>query len=347
MKFIHRSALLLALLPAVYGCKGKITEPWADLSFPEVPDSVRYEKKNHTFIRWEESPIQYFVTAPTKEINWLGMAGTQQVIRIFPNYGTRKKNGVKEINKITGVNHFFMDMDLTTGYVHEYTRNFFNKLRPDDYVMRYIPGEDSLMGLMSFIQKKDTGPNDVLGKTIAFFRQWKLSELNIKGSGTNTQIELKACSYNALCMCPAVKQKSSNPFKTEVPFWHSGKSPGWVEISKLNKTGKFDGGNVVLIWNFKGNTWFQEMHGSLQQVLGKALALKNLCGCDPVLAISDSGPMAASFKSNKDFVLETKQIDQLDNIEYVGAGYGYFPAKIGVYKYTDWRGKEIHFVGTY
>jgi len=347
MLFNCRLATIFILIDVLSGCKGKETEPWADLSFPEVPDSVRYEKKNHTFVRWEESPIQYFTTEPKEALNWLGIAGTQQVIRIFPNYGTRKKNRIKEINKITGVNHFFLDMDLSTGYVHDYTRNFFNKLRPDDYVMRFIAGEDSLTALMSFTFKKNMRPDDVLGKTIAFFRQWKLSELNIKGSGISTAIEMKACSYNPVCLCPTVKKESQNPFKTEVPFWHSGKAPGWINIAELNKTGKFDGGNVVVIWNYKGNTWFQEMHGSLQQVLEKALTIKAICECDPILAISDSGPMAASFKSNKDFVLETGHINQLDNLDYVGAGYGYFPSKVGVYKYTDWRGKEIEFSATY
>src|SRR5690606_9974461 len=102
--------------------------PWVDLSFPGVPDSIMNDEKKHRFIRWEDTPIQYFAETPMEEINWLGVAGTQQIIRIFPNYGTRKERGMNEIKKITGVNHFFLDMDLVTHYVHPFTVNFFNKL---------------------------------------------------------------------------------------------------------------------------------------------------------------------------------------------------------------------------
>lgn len=342
-------ATLFWLLVVLAACSRKEQQPWADLSFPEVPDSIRYNDAKITFLRWEDCPVQFFTSEPAEQLSWLGVAGTQQVIRIFPNYATRREKGITEINKITGAAHFFLDMDLTTGYVHPYTVNFFNKLRPDDYVMRYTMSEtDSATGLMSFVKKSTLAPGDVLGKNIAFFRQWRLSELEIKTEDDQTYVNMKPCDYaKEVCNCPTVRRGSDNPFSNQVPFWHAGMGKGYTPLSALNKTGRYDGGNVILVWPYGGQTWFQGMRGSLQQVLTQAFNIKEKCNCDPVLAISDAGPMSAGLKSDADFRLQTALIDELDRTPYVGAGFGYFPSKVGVYFYKQPDGSKREFVVTF
>lgn len=348
---VERALLCFVSLIFIFlaSCTDDTRQSWTDLSFPPVPDSILQNPKRITFIRWEVAPVQYFKSSQREQLNWLGVAGTRQVIRIFPNNQSRRQMGINEVKNITGVNHFLLDMDLVSGYVHDYTRNFFNRLRPDDFVMRYQPSEDdSTTGIMTFVRKKDLGPGDILGKTIAFFRQWKLSELVMEMRNGDIYIKVKPCSYAPqLCVCPEVKASSGNPFSVEVPLWHKGVGNGFQPLSALNKTGRYDGGNVVLIWEYGNNIWFQEMRGSLSQVIEKALDIQEICSCEPVLAISDSGPMSAGVKSNDDFVLNTTPIDTLEDEPLIGAGYGYFPGKVGVYSYVDSKGKTRQFITTY
>lgn len=340
--------ILLFITSFLIGCKGKEQPNYIDLSFPNLPDSLQEKSQNIKFIRWENSPILFNSPDTAETLNWIGVSGTRQLIRIFPNRGYRDSLGMKEMHRITGVNHFFLDMDLVSHFVHPYTRNFYNRLRADDFVMKYTPSDsDSSTGFMEFIRKKDVLPGDELGLNLAFFRQWKLSELMIEEGAFGTKIKLKICDFNPICFCPEVNAKSSNPFPIEVPIWQSNAAPGWVAIDKLKYVGKFDGGNVVLIWEFNGQIWFQEMHGSLRQILTQALRIKELSNSDVSLAISDAGPMAASFRSDSKNTLKFNGINKLDNTPYVGAGYGYYPSQVGVYRYDDGKNPAIDFIQTY
>jgi hypothetical protein len=347
-QFSLRTLFFLFVSVLVVGCKGKKHENYIDLSFPSLPDTLQEKFENIHFIRWERSPILFNSNDSAESINWIGVCGTRQLIRIFPNRGFRDSLGIKSVSKITGVNHFLLDMDLVSHYVHPYTRNFYNRLRPADFVMKYSATDsDSTIGFMEFIRKKDVKSEDALGYNLAFFRQWKLSEIMIDEGILGTKVKFKICDFNPICFCPMVNKTSSNPFPIEVPIWQSNAAPGWVNINKLNVVGKYDGGNVILIWEYKRQIWFQEMHGSLGQIITQALRIRDISNSDVSIAISDAGPMSASFKSDSTNTLEFKEINKLDNIPYIGAGYGYFPSQVGVYRYDDGINPAIDFIQTY
>jgi len=331
-----------------YGCKGERQNTYIDLSFPGLPDSLSGLSDNIKFLRWENSPILFDKGDTTETLSWIGTCGTRQLIKIFPNRGYRDSLGIKSISKITGVNHFLLDMDLVSHYVHPYTINFFNRLRKEDFVMKYTASEnDSTLGFMEFVRKSDVNPLDKLGHNLAFFRQWRLSELMMKNDLSGQKIKLKICDFNPICFCPQVNPESNNPFNLEVPIWHSNGSLGWVDLDKLDIVGKYDGGNVVLIWEYRNNIWFQEMHGSLNQILSQAFKIRDLSNADVSIAISDAGPMSATFKSDSLNTLKFNEITKLASEPYVGAGYGYFPSQIGVYRYDDGKSKPIDFIQPY
>jgi len=331
-----------------FACKGEQQNTYIDLSFPGLPDSLNDNSEKIKFLRWENSPILFHQGDKSESFSWISTCGTRQLIKIFPNRGYRDSMGITHVSKITGANHFLLDMDLVSHYVHPFTINFFNRLRNDDFVMKYTPTDsDSTIGFMEFIRKSDVSPSDKLGFNLAFFRQWKLSELVIKDALSGHKIKLKICDFNPVCFCPEVNPGSTNPFNLEVPIWHSNGSPGWVKLNRLNIVGKFDGGNVVLIWEYKNNIWFQEMHGSLYQILTQAFKIKEIAGSEVSIAISDAGPMSATFKSDSSNTLKFNEINKLAPEPYVGAGYGCFPSQIGVYRYDDGKGQAIDFIQSY
>ena len=98
-------------------------------------------------------------------------------IQLIPNMHNRDKDDIKAIKNITGVAHFFLDHDLTSGFVHSYTLNFFNKLSADDFVLKFTPSSfNKNIGEMHYIRKGSMMSTDKLGKNIAYFRPWTLSE---------------------------------------------------------------------------------------------------------------------------------------------------------------------------
>jgi hypothetical protein len=341
------SFILILLLIA--SCKGKVQQSYIDLSFPGLPDSLKTQHDNIKFLRWEESPILFSEEIENETRSWISVCATRQLIRLFPNKGHRAELNLNSVSKITGVNHFFLDMDLVSHYVHPYTLNFYNRLSAEDYVMRFTKSEnDSSLGIMEFIRKKAVKPEDRLGHELAFFRQWKLSQLDLKKQNDVWQIRMESCSFSPMFFCPSLNPEySEHPFSSEIPIWHSNASPGWVNLDALNVLGKFDGGNVVLIWDYQGRIWFQEMHGSLSQIINQAIKLREISGCEITLAISDAGPMSASIKSDEKNILEFSEINKLEKELFIGAGYGYFPSQLGVYRYSDGVNTPIDFVKSY
>jgi len=338
-----------SLLTLLGSCKGKIQETYIDFSFPGLSDSLKAQDDKIKFLRWEESPILFSDDFSSETRSWISVCATRQLIKVFPNKGHRAELNLNSVSKITGVNHFLLDMDLVSHYVHPYTLNFYNRLSAEDYVMRFTKSEnDSSLGFMEFIKKKNLELNERLGYELAFFRQWKLSEIDLKKENNEWKIRMKSCSYSPIFFCPSLKPEySEHAYSSEIPIWHSNASPGWMNINDLNILGKFDGGNVVLIWEYQGRIWFQEMHGSLSQIINQAIRLKEISGSEITLAISDAGPMSASFKSDENNILHFTEINKLEKDDYIGAGYGYYPSQLGVYRYDNGKDEPIDFVRTY
>ena len=252
-------------------------------------------------------------------------------VKLIPNISTCSKLKLDSIENIFGVNQFLLDMDFTTGFVHHYTTNFFNKLRPDDYVLKIDKTTEEVKeGDIFFIKKKNLLSGDVLGKNIAFFRQWKLSEIDINSEN----IKMAKCGFCNNCSCPQAKVSTGNPFSTEIPISNTGLSNGYQPITKFNLLGNHDGGTAVIIWEDPSTKQviFKDVHASLFEIIEKAKSILATYSVDPVIAISDAGIVSRKFRSDKNFVLDLAPIKQLSPNSQIAAGYGYVPMKMKIYK---------------
>ena len=71
--------------------------------------------------------ITYWDLSNSQQIPYKTKKLTSAKVKLFPNYGTRQNQDRTKLIDVYGINQFFMDYDLTTGYVHRYTQNFFKK----------------------------------------------------------------------------------------------------------------------------------------------------------------------------------------------------------------------------
>jgi hypothetical protein len=272
----------------------------------------------------EAKPISYFPKAldnvnaqvkyQTKEISYIPVI-------FFPKRNDRDALNISKLDNVYGVNQFFMDHDLTSGYVHPFTKNFFNMLSDDGFVLCFKRSLNRVNEATAFyVRKKDLSTDDVLGQNLAFCRQWKLSEINFR----NDEVFLKKCNYNKNCNCLQVKDNSDNPYSPEIPLWSSHKKEGYISIDELNGFGDFDGGTVTIIWesNNKG-VLFKEVYGSIKDILIAAIEIRDKYNTDPVLGIFDAGSYARKFQSINgviDFDIVNRKTGKG---QFVGAGYGY------------------------
>lgn len=263
--------------------------------------------------------------------------------KVFTNNGFRSTNNIQSISNVIGVNHFFMDYDLVSGYIHPYTQNFFNKLRPSDFVGRFewSPKEKNT-GLFSWVQKKNLAPDDKLGQNIAFFRQWKLSEIAVSGNKVNIQ----PCTYQSDCNCMQVLKGKGNPFETEVPIPSTFALSGYQPLNVLNKLDQRNGGTAAIIWiDGNNNVMFMDVHGSIELIIAKAREIAEEFNTDPTIAVGDAGPYSKKFYSNSNNELNFAPINALSNLNIAGAGMGYIPAKASKFRVTFKNGnEEIYFL---
>jgi hypothetical protein len=267
---------------------------------------IRYEKYN------PNSANQ--VKFQTQEISFISL-------KFFPKRSDRDAQKMTGISNVYGVNQFFMDHDLTSGYVHPYTRNFFTKLDPEGFVMYFKRSPTRKNeATAAYKRKKDLSSDDILGRDFAFCRQWKLSEIDL----SNQKILMKKCRFSSNCNCPQVKQSSMNPYRPEIPLWSSNKTEGYIDIQQLKSFGHNDGGTVVLIWESKqGEILFKDVHGSIYDIITTAMHIRDKYQTDPVIGIYDAGPFARKFQSNAGF-LDFATVNSNTNYgSIVGAGYGY------------------------
>jgi hypothetical protein len=257
-----------------------------------------------------------FRTIPARELS----------VQLIPNLEARAAGGVKEFDGISGIHEFLLDHDLTTGFVHPYTTNMYNKLQPADFVLRYKPdAARPLRGRISFIRKSAVAPTDTLGRTLAYFRQWKLSALAYKREGRQLKVLLEPCNYYPLCACPQGKPDMGVP--EEIPIWHGAK-PGEAPVDELNGFGRKDGGTVVIVWAVNGaageEIWFQDINSSWKEILETAIAIAKKYNVDPAICISDSGPFTRKLRADNNHKVYTKDIDAIaPHGARFGAGYGY------------------------
>lgn len=281
-------------------------------------------------------PLIYTDKPSDGEYGFIGTPAYTLRAKLIPNLQERKKLGLKSIDNIMGVTHFFLDHDLSSGFVHPYTLNFYNSLRPTDFVMKFTRSDsnktknDSMIGTVQYIYKKDVQKGDVLGCNIAFFRQWKLSEFDLVQDESGTKIALKYCKFASFCGCPQTKADIDNPYKPEIPIWVQRGKEGYVLLAPLNQLGLHSGGTVVIIWENKldGNAriMFQDIHGPLDLIISTAMEIAKKYGTDPHIAISDAGPFARKVRAGEGNILDCQLLKNIaPRGEKLGAGFGYLP----------------------
>jgi len=244
-------------------------------------------------------------------------------IKIFPRFKDRNSLNISFIDGIYGINQFFMDHDLTSGFVHPFTANFYERLPQDGYVLVYERSTSRInQGRIKYKKKSELSiPTDKLGQNVAFCRQWKLSDFGI----TDNQILMAKSKYNTKYFCPQVKKGSKNPYNPEIPILSTYNKEGYVDFRLLNSLTDFDGGTVVIIWTTINNeTLFMDMHGSIADIIIQAREIQAVYKVDPTIGIYDAGTFARKFKSNDNGRIDFNNVDNLTGkSEFVGAGYGY------------------------
>ncbi len=163
--------------------------------------------------------------------------------------------------------------------------------------------------------------SDILGQNIGFFRQWKLSEVDLKGN----QIMMKR-NKSLNCYFPRIKGDSENPYKPEIPIWSAQPTTeGYVEWSSLNELSNNNGGTAVIVWETKEHEiLFLDIHSSINDIIECARKVGREYGIDPTIGVFDAAPMARKFKSDLGNVVRFKDVDpKISKIGYVGAGYAY------------------------
>jgi len=171
--------------------------------------------------------------------------------------------------------------------------------------------------------KKDVPKNSKIGDNIGICRQWKLSEFDMIG---NKLMMKKGKSYNRNGLCVQAKQSVPKPPRSiEIPIWSSSKTEGYIDLTKLDTLSLNDGGTAVIIWTTEENeTLFIDIHGSIKEIIDKALEVKKYYNVDPSIGIHDAGTFARKFRSNSKSSLNFKIVNSWtgDGL-YVGAGYAY------------------------
>ena len=301
-----------------------------------TPKSIKIDSIRFVVIDSVVCPLKFSeVNITSNQIGFESVVAHTLRAKLIPSNGQRKES---KITGILGVTHFFLDHDLSVGYVHHNTLTFYKQLRRDDFVMKFDKiAQGSNEGSIYYIKKKDTLKTDKLGQDIAFFRQWKLSEIDYRESNGKIEINVKPCSYWSGEVCPQRKAGTTNPFGPEIQFWQQFNRTGYLSLDNFTKLDNLNGGTVVIIWEEKnsGQILFQDIHGSLYEIINRAIEISKKYQTDPSIAISDAGPMANKFRSNEMNELDCSKFP-LPTVPYAGAGFGYIPQKI----YTIFDKKE-------
>ena len=242
-------------------------------------------------------------------------------VKLIPNLETRAKMKLHKIDHIIGVHQFFLDHDLVSGFVHPFTKNMFDKLQSTQFVLKFTSTDkNKMIGNIGYIRKSQLTKGDTLGKNIAYFRQWRLSEIDYKVEKGIVYIHANPCNFNKRCACPESKLTGN---MRQIPLWQKAEI-GIQPLNKFNAFGRENGGTVALIWEYNHEIFFQDIHSSWSEILERAIEVSKQYRTDPSIAISDAGPLAYKLKANRNYELNVSAIDALaPSGKRFGAGYGY------------------------
>jgi hypothetical protein len=225
-----------------------------------------------------------------------------------------------KLNGVYGVGQFFLDMDLISGYVHDYTKNFYVRCPVDGFLLK-VERLDSTTNkaVIRYVRKDALSPRDKLGVNIVSGRQWRLSEFHLKGdslemvSGKCTQVGGFVPANNSkIYKCPPLQNLKI-------------KSPGVYHLDQLDAFSRNDGGTVAIVWDTKaGGVRFIDIHGSIKDILEAAIKVRDTYQVDPTILIHDAGPMARKIKADANGDLDFALVNKVTGLTgKVGAGYAY------------------------
>jgi hypothetical protein len=196
------------------------------------------------------------------------------------------------------------------------------------------------VGDVAYIQKRHLAQDDVLGQNVAFFRQWRLSEIDY----ADGMIKMKPCGFAKNCLCPQTKENAQNPYSSEIPIWNlSTLGEGKHPLGAFNRLDKNNGGTAVIVWTYTDQqTYFWDVHGSLQDILLTADSISKKYGVDPSIAISDAGVYAPKIRANANNKLDFNAVNQmLPSGDLTGAGFAYLACSTSVYKLKNELGEDF------
>jgi hypothetical protein len=239
---------------------------------------------------------------------------------LFTHKEGRAQKGIKSLSGVYGTAQFFLDVDPLSGYIHQYTTNFYIRCPKDGFVLK-LERSTSITNkaTIHYVHKEKLMPNDKLGLNVVAGRQWKLSELKLHGdsiemvSGSCTSSPgFVPASTSAFYACPALRTVQL-------------KSPGIYPIRKLDAFSRNDGGTVAIVWDTQtGGVRFIDIHGSIKDILEAAIKVRDTYHVDPTILIHDAGPMARKIKSDANGDLDFALVNKVTGLTgKVGAGYSY------------------------
>ena len=273
--------------------------------------------------------VQYASAPSDGQWGFTTKPATSARVRLIPNLEAREKSGSKGIPNVYGVAQFFLDHDLTNGFVHAYTTSMFQRLPKQNYVLRFTPDSPNAhTGTIEYIRKEQMTETDVLGKNIAFFRQWGISDFEFyDNAGDNDKVWLEPCTYATSCGCPNTGS-SHVPYGPQIPIWNLGFRENWHDLNKVNRLGKYSGGTVVIIWEVPGpdgtEVYFQDVHGSLHEILTTATNITKTYGVAVNIGISDAGPFARKVRADANHFLSYAELKAIAPMgKKFGAGFAY------------------------
>jgi hypothetical protein len=341
---------LISLVLTFAMCSSNVSQ----YQFPEklgyvLPQELVHDTSSSKVENQVVTPFSFFGNSngnSGSQIPFVSFIMHQAEVKIFPNKHYRDEQQIEKISGIVGVTHFFLDFDLTSGFVHPYTLNYFNKLNADDFVMRFSANQkDKTTGSIEYIRKSNVTTQDKLGVNIAYFRQWKLSEIDWKTSDGKILIKVKNASFSYEGFCPQSKNLKDASLISQRPILVKADRYGYADAETMNSLNAKYGGTAVLIWENKqdGKNYFMDVHASWKDIFMQAKSISEKFGVDPTIAIGDAGPYSAKVYANKSNCIDVSDIDNLcmgDN--WFGAGFGYTPQPFKIYK-TEKNGIESLF----
>ena len=256
-------------------------------------------------------------------------------VKVFPNRGGRRTiveiGGPLYVDSIFGVTHFLMDYDFTQRYRHPSITNFFKMLRPDDFVLHFHRSKNKPNeGWIEYIRKAEVTDTNRIADDIGFFRQWRLSEVDLdKGSDGKVLVRLGHASFAPELFAPQVKKDANNSFgkmDPGIPTLVADVEGGLQPLDHFDHLGLLEGGTAVIIWydSLSKQNLFKDVHGSLKRVITVALDVAEKYHVDPTIGIYDAGRMAKKLRANNGRVsFEALNILSVNYPDYVSAGFGY------------------------